>query len=664
MNEWLEQAGYLFNKSDMLWCRPEFKGIAYSDGDEFEQRMERLVHGVEDKSIFSPELAAACVDWPSYYHLSCLRANILRPFEEGLRGADVLEVGAGCGAITRFLGEAGANVCALEGSPRRARIARMRAVDLPNVTVVAENFETFGVNRKFDVVTFIGVLEYANQFVQGAHPARAMLEKARSMLKPGGMVLVAIENQLGLKYFAGAPEDHVARRMFGIEERYSPDGVRTYGRAELAEIVRDAGFAHARFYAPFPDYKFPVTIFSEEGMTAQDFDAASVLSGSIFSDRQLTSYLSFDLPRVWDVVVRNKLGMDLANSFLVVASNVAPDQSTVLAWHYSSGRTPKFCKRLCFRRNETGDIRISAKLLSVPSSPSIDEEIRIELENDAPYVQGNPLAAELRSLLTTDGWSIEQVAQFVKRYLQIAEDLIRREGVEVSLSSPDQVIPGRFVDMIPQNIIQRDSGDFYLIDKEWIYQGAVSVEWLVFRALSGLFSSLPVAGISVTDFARSRLGFLIALYEAVGFNRSEAQILELGRKEAHLQSLVLGRAIAGDSWGPYESLAPREDQTNGPLYSLQDIVERYVRLQQEAVRLRETCGENSQELMNSHDKRPREELVWSSQFAAPQAEPDLSRETIKKLENRIGELEKTIEGSLSLRIIGRLRALKEAIFAR
>jgi 2-polyprenyl-3-methyl-5-hydroxy-6-metoxy-1,4-benzoquinol methylase len=639
MNEWLEQAGYLFNKSDSLWCRSEFKGIAYSDGDEFEQRMERILHGVEDKSIFSPELAAACVDWPSHYHLSCIRANILRPFEEGLRGADVLEVGAGCGAITRFLGEAGANVCALEGSPRRARIARMRAVDLPNVTVVAENFETFGVNRKFDVVTFIGVLEYANQFVQGAHPARAMLEKARSMLKPGGMVLVAIENQLGLKYFAGAPEDHVTRRMFGIEERYSPDGVRTYGRAELAEIVRDAGFAHARFYAPFPDYKFPVTIFSEEGMTAQDFDAASVLSGSIFSDRQLTSYLSFDLPRVWDVVVRNKLGMDLANSFLVVASNVAPDQSTVLAWHYSSGRTPKFCKRLCFQRNEAGDIRISAKLLSSASGPSITDEIRIELENDAPYVQGTPLAAELRSLLTTDGWSIEQVAQFIKRYLHTAEALMRREGFEVSMSSAEQMIPGRFLDLIPQNIIRSDAGDSYLIDKEWVYQEEVNVAWLVFRAVSGLLVSLPVAGVSVTEFSNSRLGFMVSLYNALGFGRSEEQILELGRKEAHLQSLVLGRPVAADSWGPHEALSLTGGLKKGPLYGFQEIVEGYASLQ-------------------------REEMARADQFSTLQSELHLTLEINKLLEKRIHELEKTIQESLSFKIMSFLRALKAGILER
>ncbi|WWL44975.1 class I SAM-dependent methyltransferase [Pseudomonas parakoreensis] len=78
-------------------------------------------------------------------------------FDADLKG-DVLEIGAGCGAITRYLGEQGGNVLALEGSARRASIARSRTRDLPNVSVLAETFENFQVEKKFDVITLVGVL--------------------------------------------------------------------------------------------------------------------------------------------------------------------------------------------------------------------------------------------------------------------------------------------------------------------------------------------------------------------------------------------------------------------------------------------------------------------------------------------------------------------------
>jgi len=168
-------------------------------------------------------------DWPSLYHLSGTRANILRPFQRTLAGADVLEIGAGCGAITRYLGECGTNVLALEGSPRRAAIARSRTRDLENVTVLAERFDRLQCDCKFDVITLIGVLEYANLFTSGENPPLAMLERVRSLLKPEGKLIIAIENQLGLKYFAGASEDHLGQPMVGIEGRYRKDQPQTWG---------------------------------------------------------------------------------------------------------------------------------------------------------------------------------------------------------------------------------------------------------------------------------------------------------------------------------------------------------------------------------------------------------------------------------------------------
>ena len=120
--------------------RPAYSSIAYSDGDEFEERLANIIGQATDLSVFSAELRKKCTDWASLYHLSSSRANILRPMESILQGADVLEVGAGCGAITRYLGESGANVIALEGSLRRAAIARSRTRDLDNVDVVADGF--------------------------------------------------------------------------------------------------------------------------------------------------------------------------------------------------------------------------------------------------------------------------------------------------------------------------------------------------------------------------------------------------------------------------------------------------------------------------------------------------------------------------------------------
>jgi SAM-dependent methyltransferase len=584
MSNWLAEAGYSVNPLDNVWHRAAFEGIAYSDGDEFEQRIEKILVDASDRSLFSAELAAACLDWPSYYHLSCTRANLLRPLHDRLGGADVLEVGAGCGAITRYLGELGATVCALEGSKRRARIARLRTADLTNVSVVSDNFETFETQRTFDVITFIGVLEYANQFVGGDVPACTMLERARAMLKPGGVVIVAIENQLGLKYFAGAPEDHVNHRMFGIEERYPSSGVRTYGRVELTKLLQRSGFSKQLFYAPFPDYKFPVTVFSEDGLRSADIDAHAMLQSSIYADRQLTRFLSFDLSRAWGVVIRNKLGIDLANSFLIVAGEENLSQKPILAWHYSTSRAAPFCKELTFtQRGES--IYLLPRLLNPTLPNPAKDVVTIDLPKELPFVRGQQLSDEFAKLLTSDGWNFEDVARSTKRFLGIAESVVKAEGVDALLSSASASIPGRYLDLIPQNLIDTGSGEFIFIDREWSYCAPVSASWLIFRTFCAIFRAFPIFGRSACGFAGNRMDFLLYTFKALGFTIGKEELTEVAKGEAQLQALVNGSPVDVNAWGPHVPVSIGVEDGTSPIFSFQELVQRYETVRQQATHL-------------------------------------------------------------------------------
>jgi hypothetical protein len=479
-----------------------------------------------------------------------------------------------------------------------------------------------------------------------------MLERARSMLRPGGIVLIAIENQLGLKYFAGAPEDHVARRMFGLEDRYTPDGVQTFGRYELTRLTSAAGFTGARVYAPFPDYKFPVTIFSEDGLTDLELDPSSMLWPSLFSDRQLTNYLSFDLQRVWDVVVRNKLGIDLANSFLLMASTDTLNASPELAWHYSDGRAPYFCKSLVFTR--VGDeIQTSTQPLQPSSANPVAEQLRIEHASNIPFVKGTPLSRELHRLLTTEGWRVGDLVGFVKRYLTIAEKLVRNEGCSVSLAAGESALPGRFMDLVPPNIIRTESDEFQLIDREWAYQPTVSVDWLVFRALVGQFCSLPAGVAACGEFQGTRLELMIRLFDALGFAGGEARILELGRAEATMQSLVVGKPIAGDSWNPDLLVSRPKTPESLPIFSFEEVVSEYERMLQIVIELNQFIETSQEDSLTPIDRLRRERDQLLAQISNLRTERDHYERAIRE-----------VERSFSWRITGPLRNLKARLAAR
>ena len=65
------------------------------------------------------------------------------------------------------------------------------------------------------------------------------LEKINRLLKPGGKILIAIENRLGLKYFAGRREDHVGREFVGIEGYPGIDFVETFSKLELEQMLQE-----------------------------------------------------------------------------------------------------------------------------------------------------------------------------------------------------------------------------------------------------------------------------------------------------------------------------------------------------------------------------------------------------------------------------------------
>jgi SAM-dependent methyltransferase len=108
--------------------------FTYSDG-QVEDHIAEVVANARDCSVMSVELLRAARDWPTKYYLSYTRSFLLRPLRHLLQGKTVLELGAGCGALTRYLGETAGRVVGLEGSPRRAGIAASRCRDLANVTI-------------------------------------------------------------------------------------------------------------------------------------------------------------------------------------------------------------------------------------------------------------------------------------------------------------------------------------------------------------------------------------------------------------------------------------------------------------------------------------------------------------------------------------------------
>lgn len=537
----LEKYGYSFDAANKFWMRSDFSGIAYNDGDALERKLAEIIENTDDISVFSVELRQQCTEWATHYHLSSQRGNILRPFEHLLQGT-VLEIGAGCGAITRYLGETGGQILSLEGSPRRASIAASRTRDLTNVTVLAERFDDFECQEQFDAITLIGVLEYASMFSEGASPALNMLNKIRKMLKPGGHLFIAIENQLGLKYFAGAPEDHIGEAMYGVEGRYKEDGPNTFGKKKLELLINNAGYEGVEFLAPFPDYKMPRSILTEEGCHSDSFDGAAFAWQSVNADPQLPKTVNFDLSRAWPVIFKNGLAMELSNSFLVVAS-LANDKildKDLLAFHYSTERASTYCKETRFYQSEGRDIGVEYRLIA-GGNTSPSSQYQLNLRSPEKYFQGHVLSQSFIELLSSKEWRIEDVADFLNMYLAYLSTMLRSLGYQ--FDSPlrlDTKIPGAFIDAVPQNIIIDGSGCPNFIDMEWHSLEDICLGHLIFRSLLLLLSQTSSLKATQENPALTRMDFFVSLYSLLGLPVTCDDLDRFNASEVNFQHAVTG----------------------------------------------------------------------------------------------------------------------------
>lgn len=322
MSQIAERNGLQLSSAGVFQAPGEAPEFNYSDGQSVEVRLRDILSSATDLSSDSDELQAAIEDWPTEYHLSQSRANLVRVLD--LSGVKrVLELGCGCGSITRYLGEqAGIEVDAVEGSPIRAALAKLRCRDLDSVTIHAGNFNQLDLpNDHYDLVLFVGVTEYAGRFSDQASDEDALqdlLGLAQKATTANGVTLVAIENRLGMKYLLGANEDHYGVRFVGIDHYQNSSGIRTYSYDEWHTQIARAGYSAHQFLYPFPDYKVPTVVLPEQFDAKEALAALDGLKSRDYAD-------AFDLGesehRVWQGLSQSDSLKHHANSFLLLLGN-------------------------------------------------------------------------------------------------------------------------------------------------------------------------------------------------------------------------------------------------------------------------------------------------------------------------------------------------------
>ncbi len=489
----------------------------YSEGPEEDALLE--VAATRDIDEFN-RIIALRGSWNFLYHLSHLRGNIV-DFLNIAPTDRVLEVGAGCGAITGVLSDKAASVTCIELSEKRSLINAYRHRDCSNIEIIIGNFQD--IEKKlvdgYDYILLIGVLEYAAAYMEkDGDPFLSLLLSLTPHLSEGGRIVTAIENKYGMKYFSGAREDHTGRYFDGITGyRGSGTKVRTFSKKELEDLFKSAGLRN-RFYYPYPDYKLPVTIYSDERMPSK-----GEFGGDDTRNFDAERFTAFDEAAALDEALDKGFFDFFSNSYLIVSEKAATGgegifqgrRRTIYSKH-SNERDPAFQIRTDIEVDGYGKKYVVKYPLHPEASAHLENmnEARRDLTeefsgtiyamNDCvrydgrdgrlerlefEYLSGRNMSDELERLIRMgrrdDALSL--VMSFAKSLRQMAvhdfsiqKDFVRIFG-DISLMGSHTSMAVTDLDLLFPNLIWSRKR-WNVIDYEWTLYFPVPVEFVIWRA--------------------------------------------------------------------------------------------------------------------------------------------------------------------------------------
>lgn len=535
--------------------------IQYTDGRDIEVRiLETIEKTRQDGKSLGSSLAVApetYSEWAFRYHLSHERAQLLRHFN--FSGLSVLEIGAGMGAVSRFLAEEASSLFVVEGTQQRFCSLRARLADLKNWDGSVVNFQDFESPQKFDVVCVIGVMEYSELYFKlgekdSRTPFEAFLDKALGLLKEDGSLVLAIENKLGLKYWGGAAEDHSGRIFDGICGYPSQPSAKTLSRQELLNLFSSRGLSQIDEYYPFPDYKVPSAVLSRELVLKDPHLSCELALTKPFENYGNPRFYSFADDLALHSVTDAGLLPEFANSFLFVGSLKKESAirkhllSRTLAlsefgWHYSGLRAELALTRFSGAlpnafQNQIEVEKVSRSGLKERLIKSEGLNVRWKALAKEPAKRGEKLS----TLLLRDAY-FEKWDSFFNRFTAFLQWSF--ENWKDPNGSTD--LRGGALDAVCTNCICGTEGTSYqLFDLEWEAESLIPKDWFVLRnvLVLGKFWAFfqPTRGFETFQGLYlqlcERLG-LVARYELAAALEGEFQALTSGQgtPDSHFTSV-------------------------------------------------------------------------------------------------------------------------------
>jgi len=430
------------------------------------------------------------------YALSDQRENLVEWYPFRGDGC-LLEAGSGYGALTGVYSRKVAHVDVLDESEENLEVNRLRHVELggrENIRYVKGNIRGQREDGpKYDYIVFAGSL---------GENAAEEIRAAKALLKPGGEILAAACNPFGLKYWAGAEKDP-----------YS------FSKEALIRLLSETGDGRdMEFYYPMPDYRIPVTIFSDNYLPGKG-DLTDTVTAYDYP-----GYLSLDIGAAFDAVCEDGQFDRYANAYLAIWRQGATAAGAERgAGDHTNGCRAEYIK---YNRTRKEEFQIRTAILGKPRRVEKTALVRAGMEHIAsfeekcrelnrqhrnlrfarpgikegqagfPYIEGETLAQRLGQVIGDGKAPVDTVGEALEMILEVDASCyclfeVTSEFTSVFGELPDGAKVGSDslmvsnIDMLFENILLGDGR--YCLDYEWVFFFPVPVEYIKYRILFYFF---------------------------------------------------------------------------------------------------------------------------------------------------------------------------------
>lgn len=441
---------------------------------EQERYLRDCLEACTDLSSNSVELQEKIRDRYSEYQLSPARANLIRGLDlDSMK--NVLELGCGCGPVTRYLGEKGMTVHAVEPCPAKSALARMRCRDLKNVQIINQGYPDLALPASaYDSIFMVGTLDQppfsSPDKKKSQEFLKTFIQTVKKSLKDGGILAVAVDNRTGLKFRSATWKRKYRNSCLTHDIRQQ--SVFSRDRDEWKKILLDRSDETCTVVYPFPDHILPRVLLADDFISS-DEHSYSLLYRVLSKDQHLDWQADDDEFIRWKALHESGCLSEFTNSILMLISTHAQTIERIAPYdfiHFSSEiRRPRY-RTSTFKLH--GDERVTKKLLGPTDQSAEDNEHNVKMiELDSSYERG-PLV----TTLWLEAFSGED---FESRFT----GLLREYFLFVLRQAENLGGNSSLIDLLPSNLVAvAGQNQYKAIDQEWSYSVPFSVEFILFRA--------------------------------------------------------------------------------------------------------------------------------------------------------------------------------------